>query len=278
MSSAGQPEQLPLFDAAESAPREPGLLEACDLPPIPDDLTLFAELQRLSGEAFRSLVLTDNSSRFLSARPAKSDPSQLDLRLHRCFAGAPPEVLGAVVRFAAGRARGAARSKALVTLRRHFEMWRKAAGVEEPPPRRRRITLWPVGETLDLRPVRDELNQRFFGGRLEVYITWGQGRTAGGRAAALSKRRRRRSIRLGSWHEEDNLVRIHPALDRPGVPRYVVEAIVYHELLHADLPAERKNGRRRIHTAEFRRRERLFPRHEEAQRWIRKNLGKLLEA
>lgn len=255
--------QLSLFEPTSAPPGEKS--------------SLFAELQRLSGGRFGSLVLTDNRSRILSARPAKGDPSQLDLRLHRCFVAAPPEVLTAVVRFANGRSRGSLERQALAALQRHFEAWREAEGVEEPPPRRRRVTLRPVGETLDLRQVRDDLVQRFFDGRLDVRITWGQGRSGSRRAAALRKRRRRRSIRLGSWHQEDNLVRIHPALDRPGVPRCVVESIVYHELLHADLPARSENGRRRIHSAEFRRRERLFPHHEEAQRWIAENLGALLK-
>ena len=33
--------------------------------------------------------------------------------------------------------------------------------------------------------------------------------------------------------DEDSLIRIHRLLEEPGVPRYVVEAVVHHELVHA---------------------------------------------
>jgi hypothetical protein len=36
------------------------------------------------------------------------------------------------------------------------------------------------------------------------------------------------------------------------------------------------NGRRRYHTPEFRRRERLFPHHEDAECWVQENLSRLL--
>ena len=73
-------------------------------------------------------------------------------------------------------------------------------------------------------------------------------------------------------------MRIHPALDQPWVPHYVLESIVYHELLHAALPATVVDGRRRVHTPEFRRRERLYPRLDEAKAWVRENLMRLIEA
>ena len=37
---------------------------------------------------------------------------------------------------------------------------------------------------------------------------------------------------MGSYSVEDRLIRIHPTLDRPDVPRYYVAWIVYHEMLH----------------------------------------------
>ncbi|NJL26950.1 MAG: hypothetical protein HC897_03235 [Thermoanaerobaculia bacterium] len=74
-----------------------------------------------------------------------------------------------------------------------------------------------------------------------------------------------------------NLVRIHPALDRPDVPRYVVAAIVHHEMLHAAVPPVVAAGRRSVHTREFRRREREFEHHVAAESWIRQHVLKLIE-
>ena len=67
-------------------------------------------------------------------------------------------------------------------------------------------------------------------------------------------------------------------LDDPAVPRYVVEAVVYHELLHADMPPEVRGGKRYFHTPEFRRRERLYRNLGRAERWIGEHLSELLRA
>jgi hypothetical protein len=131
--------------------------------------------------------------------------------------------------------------------------------------------LRPVGSTLDLREVRDRLNAAYFGGRLAVDVTWGRAAPGGAGWGA------RRSIKLGTYTFESRLVRVHPALDHPSVPRFVVDAVVYHELLHAALPEPvTRGGRRVLHPPEFRARERLFPHHERAERWIEANLAKLL--
>lgn len=139
-------------------------------------------------------------------------------------------------------------------------------------PRRRKPKLRPVGRCCDLSELADEVNRRYFEGRLTARITWGRRRPRRRRRS----RGRRVSMQLGSYHQEQDLVRVHPALDQPWVPRFVLEAVIYHELLHAALPPREENGRRRVHTPEFHRRESLFPHLDEARRWIEENLGRLL--
>ncbi|HEX3129171.1 MAG TPA: hypothetical protein VH394_17690, partial [Thermoanaerobaculia bacterium] len=112
-------------------------------------------------------------------------------------------------------------------------------------------------------------------GRLSVEITWGRSSAV---AAQRCRRGRTASLQLGSYSYEDNLIRIHRVLDDPGVPRTVVEAVVHHELLHADMPPEVHNGRRYFHTPEFRRRERLFRQLDRANAWIQEHLPELLRA
>jgi hypothetical protein len=46
-------------------------------------------------------------------------------------------------------------------------------------------------------------------------------------------------------------------------------------MLHAALPSQRHNGRRRLHTPEFRRREQLYHYAAEANRWLEENLSRL---
>jgi len=217
-------------------------------------------LDEALGGALHSVVLTDNRSRIVSAR---SLSGALEVRIHRSFVGAPEATLDEVAKFLGG-ARGTARRRALAAIREHFDRHR---GKSRP----RRRVLRQEGHCFDLLEILDELNRRFFDGRLDLKITWGR---------HSARRRRRRgqgiSVRLGSYHDGERLVRIHPVLDHSSVPRHVVESVVYHEMLHAVLPASRDSGgRRRLHTPEFRRRERELPEHEQAERWITSNLERL---
>jgi len=229
---------------------------------------LLRRLNRMTGGRLHSLALTDNRRTILSVRPVRPG-TQLDLRLHRSFLEASEDVLRAVAAFVESK-RGTDRSReALVVIRDHFSQCRTAA-------RTRRLVLNPQGAVLDLREVAADLNQRYFDGRLQAAITWGK--ASAGAAHHCRRRARTSSLQLGSYSYEDGLIRLHRVLDDPGVPRYVVEAVVYHELLHADMPPEVRGGRRQFHTPEFRRRERLFRHLEKAERWIQEHLPELLQA
>lgn len=140
-------------------------------------------------------------------------------------------------------------------------------------PQRRPRRLRTRGRAVDLSPLVAELNERFFEGALTAAITWGRRRP---RRRRRRRRTNRISLQLGSYNQDQDLVRVHPALDQPWVPRFVLEAVIYHELLHAAMPPTVTDGRRRLHTPEFRRRERLYPRLDEANAWVRENLQRLI--
>ena len=62
----------------------------------------------------------------------------------------------------------------------------------------------------------------------------------------------RASKRLwGFYRHQDKCIALNPVLDSPDVPRFVVEFVLYHELLHGDMPSAG-------HDADFRARERNF--------------------
>lgn len=212
-------------------------------------------------EPLGSLVLTNNRRRIISARPAARG---LAVRIHRSFLEADDETLRAVTIFLNSRKGEMQRTIALQVIRSYFDRHRS---VDEPPSRR--LRLQPKGRHVDLRDLRDRLNQQYFAGALRVLITWGKAPTV--------RRRRGRgfSILLGSYTETDRLVRIHPCLDQAHVPEHVVESVVYHEMLHAALPSEHHNGRRRLHTPEFRRREKLYRHAAAANQWLEDNLSRL---
>jgi predicted metal-dependent hydrolase len=86
----------------------------------------------------------------------------------------------------------------------------------------------------------------------------------------------RRSIKLGSYCARDRLIRVHPRLDDPSVPRFFVEYVVYHEMLHHVLPPDVRGGRRQLHDARFKRMERAFPRYDDAIAWESQNVRQLL--
>lgn len=81
-------------------------------------------------------------------------------------------------------------------------------------------------------------------------------------------RKRRRSIRLGSYNHVTSEIRIHPLLNTPQIPAYVIESVIHHEYLHHVLGP---NHNRRFHANE-----RKFRYYRESQEWIRRNLFLLL--
>ena len=246
---------------------------------------LFRRLNRLTHGRLRSLALTDNRRTILSVRPGRARAfghpggAPLDLRIHRSFLAAGEEVLRAVAAFLESPRQSEGSRRALAVIREHFNRNRHqrspgdrtAAGAARP----RRLAVQPVGAVHDLRSIADELNRRCFEGRLKVRITWGK---ATGETAHHCRRTRTSSLQLGSYSYEDRLIRVHRVLDRPGIPRYVVESVVFHELLHADLPPVMRGGKRYFHTPEFRRREHQFRHFEKADLWVRENLPDLLRA
>lgn len=114
------------------------------------------------------------------------------------------------------------------------------------------------GSFHDLEILLDEILRDYFPAAGRPQIHWG--RKIG--------RKKRRSIRLGSYDRPSATIRIHPFLNTPAVPRFFIQSILYHEMLHHMLgPA---------HDRRFHRQERRFRFHREAREWLRRNLGMLL--
>ena len=107
------------------------------------------------------------------------------------------------------------------------------------------------GGTFDLDEMFEDLNRRFFDGLLpRPQLTW-------------SPKRSRRM--LGHWDPAHNAIVISKIFDHPKVPRFLVEYVMYHEMLHLKHPVEHRVGRRRlVHTKAFYEDERKFPRYKEA--------------
>ena len=112
------------------------------------------------------------------------------------------------------------------------------------------------GKAYDLEEMFDQLNEQFFDNLLtRPRLTW-------------SPRRSRRT--LGHWDPAHNTIVISRIFDHPNVPRFLVEYILYHEMLHIKHPVEHCNGRRRVHTKPFYEDERKFPQYKEAVALIKR--------
>ncbi|MGC9467299.1 MAG: hypothetical protein ACP5HS_01785 [Anaerolineae bacterium] len=71
--------------------------------------------------------------------------------------------------------------------------------------------------------------------------------------------------KLGDYDEAGDSLMVSITLDSADVPSFVIDYVVYHELLHKTMGTRAINGRRYAHTRAFREAEQAFRRYEEAQ-------------
>ena len=115
------------------------------------------------------------------------------------------------------------------------------------------------GTAYDLKKLYNRINRRYFAGSLDLSITW----------FGSPKGKVRSKCTLGVYHGYINLVKIHRLLDNPRIPEYVLEYVIYHEMVHAAVPPYRdETGRNCIHSKEFKALERKFEKFKEANLWI----------
>jgi predicted metal-dependent hydrolase len=57
--------------------------------------------------------------------------------------------------------------------------------------------------------------------------------------------------------------------DQPNVPRFAVEYLVYHEMLHLRHPVKMRGSRRCVHSRAFQDEEKLFPQLEEVKKFLK---------
>jgi predicted metal-dependent hydrolase len=111
------------------------------------------------------------------------------------------------------------------------------------------------GQVYDLEAIFEQLNIRFFHGLLgRPQMTW---------SSELARNR------LGHYDPAHNAIVVSRVFDHPRVPRYAVEYIVYHEMLHLKHPVKLRGSRRCVHSKEFQAEENQFPQLEAAKQFLR---------
>jgi hypothetical protein len=113
----------------------------------------------------------------------------------------------------------------------------------------------PQGQVYDLVEVFEQVNLEYFHGLMA--------------RPALGWSLRASRSTLGHYDPSHHTIVISRALDDARVPRFVVEFVMYHEMLHVRYPTEHCGGRRRMHTPLFRAEEQRFAHYAEAKAWMR---------
>lgn len=213
------------------------------------------QLQNLTGKSI-DLKFHSNRTTYLSVYENEG----FTLRLHQQFLAAPEPVIYSLAQFIQG-----ARGKETIPLKRFvYEtiMWTNRC--LDTGKRRQRIH---KGEWYDLLQLYNTLNKKYFDNRLSLTVTW---------FGSKKRKAPTRSMQIGLFDDTTQTAQVHSILDHQLVPKYVVEYVLFHEMVHALCPAEISDqGRVIVHTETFRIKEEQYPLHEKAEGWLKNNLGKL---
>ena len=102
----------------------------------------------------------------------------------------------------------------------------------------------PQGRQYDLAALFDQLNAKYFSGELHrPHIGW-------------SVRGWRRQF--GCYDPGPNQILLNRRMDRSGIPQFVVEYVLFHEMLHVKHPTRRSGCTLLSHSPEFRAEEKRF--------------------
>ncbi len=206
-----------------------------------------------------TVTLTDNTRSMVSVR--KGSPAYV-IRLHHMFLDADDSVLTFLAQYVSGRHSTRVTRALRAFIKAHEAKIGKSS--RSVKPRRPKITV--QGRCYHLQEAFDRLNREYFQNRIDCLITWGNRRRTSGR----------RTIRLGSYCRTRKIIRINPLLDRDSVPPYVVDHIIYHEMLHHWLGDRKKNGRWIFHDKIFKEMEKGFAHGARARLWLKRQLPRLL--
>lgn len=111
------------------------------------------------------------------------------------------------------------------------------------------------GRYYNLQEIFEDLNRRFFHGLLgQPILTW-------------STQAARRM--LGHYDAAHNTIVVSRIFDTARTPRYAIEYLLFHEMLHLKHPVTVRGSRRCVHSREFQREERTFPQLEAARQYLK---------
>ena len=186
----------------------------------------------------------------------RSQKGVLSFKVSDYLDRSPEDVVEALAWYLLCRARGkdcpSGKAETYLVHARSKDLWEPKRDVYMG--RARHLSFRPKGEARDLQTVFDYVNSYYFKGAIaKPDLAWA---------------RESPSTRLGFYFEPLNLLAANKALDSESVPRYVLEFVVYHELLHGVMEPMGTPTRRLHHTKGFRAREREFSMYDDAEKWL----------
>ncbi|MGH9595001.1 MAG: M48 family peptidase, partial [Bryobacteraceae bacterium] len=178
------------------------------------------------------------------------------VRISDILREAPREVMEAVAATLLSRLYRRRAPRELLDAYRRFSMARgtRRRVLRTRGQRGRRVKSGARGEAHNLAPMFSRLNKTYFAGRLHhPRLGW----------SARAWR-----AQLGCFDPGLDQIVMNVRLDREAVPAYVVEYVLYHEMLHVKHPIRAASCGLQAHSAAFRREERRFAHYERAYKFL----------
>jgi len=186
------------------------------------------------------------------------DGKRATFKVSDYLANAPDEVIESLGVYLLSRAFGKPCDMRLTTPYLSYagsgELWEGAK--DRYLKRARNLCFAVEGRCRNLRTVFDYVNSFYFSSRApEPVLAW------------VSESPRRR---LGYYFGPLKLLAANRVLDQDTVPRYVLEFVIYHELLHHMRAGDGRAVRRVHHTKDFKAQEQAFTHFDDAEDWLRR--------
>jgi predicted metal-dependent hydrolase len=112
------------------------------------------------------------------------------------------------------------------------------------------------GRYIDLEEMFDRLNETYFGRTLQK--------------PRLSWSAKKAHYVLGRFDSTQSTIFISRIFDSAEIPLYVVEYVMFHEMLHMKHHSEVRHSRLIVHTRDFKIEEKQFSQYKEAKSWLKR--------
>jgi hypothetical protein len=195
------------------------------------------------------LEINDNRSTMLSVR---WNPDETRVSLHRLFLDAPRNIMEELACYVQEE-KGPIPQRVRAYIDSQFKHFDYSHELDL-------SKLHIQGNVYNLKSIYQNLNEQYFDDELKLHITWF------GKAQPKTRNR----LTFGLYHDPLKLIKINRLLDSPSFPDYFVSFVIYHEMVHHVCPSYYdERGIHRIHTREFKAKEKQFEHFDLAQEWIK---------